>query len=233
MQKIPYGIFDSITPNDQVGVDMMARANMVDDYYDQYYFVVNQVYSGSYSPQLEYEYNGTIGLLSNSNNPVQLFKLLASLVSVKLNVYDLELFVSKYIYYRTGAICAIYINDGVLTPGAYWILDDPSYSILDSTTILAPDSVTVIQNLTWTIYNGGTFSSEFQTEITNLILRISRADIGNTVNFSSIVDPTLDGFILIGPTYPYNPKLLYGQCILYVGDTLFPLNIIGYKKIGT
>ncbi len=249
VQKLPYGVFlggtssntltevtlgvyelNESSDNTIVGNDMMARALMANDYYKEYFSVVDQVYSSSYSPQLEFEYNGTIGLLSASTYPDQLFALLATLPTYYLNTYDLELFVSRYIYYRLGTISAVYIDDNIEPLGAYWVLGVEGLSELDTTTILAPDSYSpVLQNITWLIFNAGSFTDEFEQEITDLILRISRADLGNIVNFTAVSDPTTDGFTLFGPTYPLDPRLLYNKCIQYIGDSAYPLNIIGYQ----
>lgn len=232
IQKLPLGVFTNGINDQLIGDERQAVANMLNDYYRDYFAVIDQVYSNEYSKSLEFEYNGTGGLLSNSTYPNQLFQLLATLSTVHLNTYDLELFVSKYIYYRTGVISAVYINDHISQLLEYWILNLVGRSELDMTTILAPESYQpVLANLKWTIYNSSTFDAAFQREITLLVLRISRADIGNHVFFSDIADPTLDGFQLIGPTYPLDPRLIYDKATQYIGDAAFPLNIIGYKKI--
>jgi hypothetical protein len=234
LQKIPKGVFTKGINDQLIGDERNAVATMINNYYQDYFFAVNQVYSNEYSPQLEYEYNGSVGLLSNSTYTNELFQLLARAATIKLNSYDLELFVSTYIYYRTGVISAVYIDDHVDKIGNYWILGETGHTELDQTTILAPDNYKpVIKNLKWTIYNSSTFDNAFKNEIRKLIIRMSRADIGNPVIFSNIVDPVDDGFELIGPTYPNDPRLIYNKCLQYIGDAAFPLNIIGYKKIIT
>lgn len=236
VQKIPKGIFTNINNSTIVGNDMAARALMADDYYQQYFDVINQVYSTTYSSQLEYQYNGTIGLLSNSFLPNELFHWFSSLGVYSLNAYNLELLISKYIYFRIGIECPVYINDHINNPSGFWSLDNSQLSLdgiyAPGLTRLAPDDFTpVLENLAWTIYNSASFTAEFQIEIQNLVNRISRADLGNPVTFSSIVDPTDDGFILIGPTYFGDPRLLDGKCILYTNSSNFPINIIGYERI--
>lgn len=240
-QKIPLGIFTDINANTIIGNDIQARADMINDYHVVYLSVVQQVYSAAYSKELELEYNGTVGLLSNSANPDALFLLLARLANVRLINYDLELFISQYIYYRLGAPAlgdgyAVYIDDNISNPSAYWNLGILGYTELDATppqTILAPPNFAeVLQNLKWEVFNASGFTPEFKQEITNLIVRVSRADLGNPVTFDNAVSPvdTLE-FDLIGPTYPFDPRLLYGRCIEYIGNNDYPLNIIGYKKI--
>lgn len=232
VQKIPLGIFTDISPVTLIGQIFGAKANMLSDYYQTYFNVQNQVYSNQYSPQLEYEYNGTIGLLSTSIYPEQLFQLLASLNIVALNTYDLELFISKYIYYRLGTASAVYIDDHVDFIDTFWHLDSVDLSILGVTTMLAPDSLTpILKDAAWTIYNSGAFTANFKQEIANLIIRVSRCDFGNPVTFSNIVNPVLDAFELIGPTYQNDPRLTFNKCLDYIGDAAYPLNIIGYRKI--
>ncbi len=232
IQKIPLGIFDDLTTYSLVGKIFAAKANMLDDYYKQYFYVQSQVYAESYSPQLEYEYNQTHGLLQNSFDVNGLFHLLSSSNIVALNTYDLELFITKYIYYRIGASCAVYINDNVKPISQFWILGSSTQSVLDSTTILAGDNDTpAIANLAWTIFNSSAtnFTTVFQDEITALILRMSRADIGNTVSFNTSLSPVIaGGFTAIGSTYPNDPRMLYGKCLVYLGDSNYPLNIYGY-----
>jgi hypothetical protein len=229
VQKIPKGIFNDITTETVVGQDFGARAAMIDDYYAQYFNVAEQVYSFAYSPQLEFEYNDTVGLLSNNYDTEGLFLWFSSLNTVALNSYDLELAISEYIWYRLGVSSPVYIDDNVFSVDGYWNLGVPGLTELDSTTILAPDGFSpAIYNLGWTIYNSSTFSDEFKQEITNLILRISRADIGNIVTFSNIVDPTTDGFTLIGFTYKNDPRTLFNKCTQFLGTNDYPLNIVAY-----
>jgi hypothetical protein len=273
VQKIPLGIFSGgIVPatfvngvrtntGTIIGNDFKARSQMMDDYYTQYFFTVNQVWSNAYSPALEFEYNGTVGLLSTSTYVNELFQLIATLPTVYLNVYDLELYISKYIYYRLGTVSAVYINDHVEDIELLWNLGIAGYTELGSTTVLGEGDTPVVSNLDWTVFNASAFTAQFKTEITNLIIRISRADIGNTVTFSNQVTPTSlpsvgewnlgiagyteldtttilgdtppapDTFILIGATYFSDPRLLYDKCLEYIGDSEFPLNVIGYQKI--
>lgn len=231
-QKFPHGVFTDFSINSIIGQIIVAISKMVDNYYVDYFKAQDTVYVTNYSQQLEYELNGTAGLLSSSTYPDQILQLLASLDTVYLNSYDLELFFSKYIYYRTGLSCAVYINDHVDVYNNYWELDIVGRSELDQTTILAPQAyVPAVKNLDWIIYNSASFSDDLKEEITNLIIRISRADIGNKVTFNPIVDPVNDDFTLFGPTYPLDPRLIYDKCLQYIGDDQFPLNIIGYKKI--
>ena len=244
VQKIPLGVFTAgiepayvdgngtiINPGTIVGNDMYARSRMVNDYYQQYYFVVNQVYASTYSPQLEYEYNGTVGLFTTSVYPVQLFHILTSAATVYLNSYDLELFVSKYIYYRLGTVSAVYIDDHVTLPGGYWNLGIVGSSEMGITTILAPEQIVpIVENLVWQIFNSSAWPEAFFVEIIALVTRMSRADIGNNFMFFNDAHPTAPNFTLIGPTYFADPRLLYNKCLEYIGDGACPLNIIGYQR---
>lgn len=230
VQKVAKGVFDTLEPTSVQGFIFSAISQMINDYYVEYYRVLNQVYSFEYSPQLEFEYNGTIGLLSDSVHPSNLFELFASLSTVRLTTYDLELCVSRYIYYRKGITCAVYLNE-FITGLDFWTLGIPGLTELDSTTILAPDEYrNSVKNLQWTIYNAADFSLTFQEEVTNFIVRISRADLGNLVTYSSIPDPIEDDFTFVGFTYPDDPRLLYERCLEFIGEENFPLNIVGYRK---
>ena len=231
-QKIPYGIFTDLSNLSIMGQILNSISNMLNGYYAEYFNTQNLVYATTYSAELELELNGTVGLITDSIHLDKVLGLLAALNTVYLNEYDLELFISKYIYYRLGTVSAVYIDDHVNKIDNYWILNQ---SLLGTSTILAPASYTpVVSNLDWTIFNSSLFTAEFEQEIKNLIIRVSRADIGNDVVFSPLVSPTLSptppGFTLIGATYPLDPRLIYDKCIEYVGDELFPLNIIGYRR---
>jgi len=230
-QGVPMGIFSQI--DGEIQGDILASlAKMFDDYYLQYLDTYSQVYSTEYTPQLEFEYNGTVGLLSNSVYPNSLFQLLAQMITVNLKVYDLELFLSKYIYYRLGTISAVFIDDGVEPPNDYWQIGIHGKSELGVTTKLAPPGFYgPIINLVWTIFNATDFTLEFQQELENLVIRISRADIGNTLIFNNNVHPNDESdFTLIGYTYPNDPRLLYDRCLEYIGDNVYPLNIVGYQR---
>jgi hypothetical protein len=228
-QKFPQGIFKGFGKDTIVGNIVAATGKMLDDFYSTYFAVTDSIYSAVYSPQAEFQYNGTVGLLSNSVYPDNLFLLLFRLKQVKLTSYWLELFISKYIYYRLGISTAVYIDDNLIPDSGYWILGKAGSTELSETTILAPASTpTVLENLVWTIYTPNAFSTEFQQEITLLVNRISRCDIGNQVTFKVGVTPVQDGFTLIGPTYENDPNTIYGKCLQFTGDFEFPLNIIGY-----
>lgn len=228
IQKVPLGVFDDFTVNTPQYALFSAYGDMLTEYYKNYFTIINNAYSSTYSQEAEYTYNDTKGLLSTSTYSDKVIQLLAASDIVHLNSFDLELFISKYIYYRLGLSCAVYLNDHVLPPGNYWILGQ---STLGNDTYLAPDGIEpVVTNLDWIIYNSSTFSNEFKNEVTNLIIRISRADIGNSVGFNNITNPIDDNFTLIGPTYLLDKRLEYDRCTQYVGDDLFPLNVIGYQK---
>ena len=227
-QCFPKGVFKGFGKDTIVGNIVNATAGLLNDYYGIYFAVLDEVYSTAYSSSAEYQYNGTVGLLSNSFNPNGLFLLLFRLKQVKLTSYRLELFISQYVYYRMGISCPVYINDGINSIADYWV---ENQSALNINTKLAPAQyIQAITNLEWTIYNSSSFTAEFQQELTLLINRISRCDLGNPVTFSAVVNPVTDGFILIGPSYEYDPNTIYGKCIQFTGDDAFPLNIIAYIK---
>lgn len=247
-QKIPKGIFTDIrstqvNPNtnetiigSEIGMILKAKAMMADDYYSSFFNVQNQVFSSSYSQELEYEYNNTVGLLSDSVYINDLFHLFSSIGIYGLNAYDLELLISQYIYFRLGTSSAVYIVNDSSPVQQYWLLGIQGFTELgsngtDGTAILAPDDYDpVLENITWYIYNSGSFTDEFKAEVTAMILRVSRTDIGNVVNFSTIANPVDDGFTAIGPTYKTDPRAIYGKCLQYIDKSNYPLNILGYVK---
>lgn len=233
VQAIPQGVFTTFAIETPQYAHFKAVAEMMDEFYQAFFFAQNQVFSLDYSQELEYEYNGTRGILSTSLYINNLFYWFSSLNTVAQNTYDLELAVSQYIYYRIGISCPVYINDHIDSPIGYWNLGVKFKSELDHTAILAPNSYNpFLQDLQWIIYNSGSFTDNFKSEIIYLIQqRLSRADIGNPVTFSSVVDPVDDDFELIGYTYPLDPRLLYLKCIQYNGINQYPLNITGYKKV--
>lgn len=234
-EKIPLGVFSDISSNSIIGQIVAAKAKMIDDYYQSFFFAQNQVYSTDYSQQLEFEYNGTSGLLSNSIYPNDLFHLFSTMLTYGLNAYDLELFISQYIYFRIGHVCAAYVTNDPSPIEQYWIIGILGFTQFDQTipqTVIAPDSFAPqLTNLEWTIFNSTVLTTNFKTELENLINRIARADIGNIIGYVADANPGISsGFTLIGPTYRDDPRLITGKCLEYTGQDAFPLNIIGYKK---
>lgn len=232
VQKIPKGIFTDFNPsNTIIGADLNARAKMIDDYYSDYFNVVNEVYSNAYSPQLEYEYNGTVGLLSSGTSDIiSLFRLLGSASSYSLTVYSIELFLSKYINYRLGLISAVYIGDNLYNPTDYWLLGDQVLSVLGVTTRLAPAGFGQISDFVYNFYNASSFTDSFKQELSNLIQRMGRADIGFQVIYFDDIHPPSLHFTYEYGTYPTDPRLAYGRCIEFQGNSAFPLDIYGYTN---
>lgn len=229
VQKIPKGIFTSFDPQTSIiGADVFARASMADDYYDVYNNVANQVFSTIYSSELEFEFNGTVGLLSNSVYIPELFQLLSALATVKLTIYDLELFFSKYINFRLGLVSAVYIDDHLIDPAFYWVL---GVSTLGDDTILAPEDYDRPRPLNWNIYNASSFTIEFKEELQLLVNRISRADIGNIITYYNDVHPPADEFDNLGGTYPNDYRLVYGRCLEYQGIAAYPVDVVGYLNL--
>lgn len=242
IQKIPKGIFTHFEPEDSHTAWVKAKSGLVDDYYKYYFSVKKQVFSSEYSQELEFEYNGTGGLLSDSYDLKGLFHLFSSLPTYGLNAYDLELLITKYIFFRTSQECPVYVVNDASPLEPYWILGVEGYTQFDQTppqTVLAPENYNpVLQNVQWVIYNASGLSNTFREELTKFIKNVSRSDIGNIVTFSNlqVLD---DGFSFIGPTYKGDPRLVYGKCLQYIGQQppggqyIFPANILGYKKNST
>lgn len=228
-QKLPKGVFKDLTENSVIGKIISAISQMYGDYYKNYFNLKDKLLGTNYSPELEYEYNYTQGLLSTSAYPNELFKLLIQTKQYAVNVYQIELYLSKYIYYRLNISCAIYISDGFNVIIPYWMLSSPTNSQLNVSTKLAPSGYQQSSNIKYYIYNSNTFTNDFRNEIINLIERVTRVDIGFDIIFETI-DPIDDNFTLIGPTYLTDPRTINNRCIKYIGDNDYPLNVIGYTK---
>lgn len=228
-QKLPKNIFKNINNDSLIGKVINTVGDMYNDYYKQYLAVKNQILSTEYSQNLEYEYNFTQGLLSNSVHSNELFQLLVQAKQYPINVYSIEVFISKYIYYRLGISCAIYINDSFSTVNPYWMLNSITNSQLNVSTKLAPSGYQQTSNIKYNIYNSNSFNDNFKIEISKLIERMTRVDIGFDLIFQDI-DPIDDGFILVGATYLTDPRTINNRCIKYMGINTYPLDIIGYTK---
>ena len=226
--KFPKGVFADLSQTSIIGAIIYATSKLVDDWYVKYQTVKQQIFSNQYSQDLEYELNSTKGLLSNSVYPTETMRLLNSLPTYQLNTYDMELFVSQYIWYRLGKSCAIYIDDFIVNPANCWILGSEQYSILDSTTILQDEKNIVKTKIVWYIFNSSTFTEQFKSEIQQLVLNISRCDLKNEIIFDNNLTPLLTQYDYIGYTYKNDPRMLYGKCIQFTGQQHYPLNIIGY-----
>jgi len=235
IQKLPHGVFDGTSDDTLIGNIATAYAKMLNEYYNQYFYTISQVFGTSYSSNLEFEYNGTSGLLSNSLYPQELFLLFAQNKQYRLNIYDLELFISQYIYFRIGLVdgitsYAVHIEDGVVFGDGQWILNDIDNSILGHSTILGSGNSGKQQNIVWTIYGIYT-KTDIQQEVINMINRMSRADIGNEIAFSIHNYPTEESvpkFITSVLTFKTDLRTNANRCIAYTGLQNYPLNVIGY-----
>ena len=135
VQKIPKGVFEEVSPatfkpdgtidniGDPQGWDFKARSELLDDYYNNAYLpLYDNLYSKILTSDLIYEYTSNTNFTSNvttstlpqpafnSVYPNELAMLMASVFSVGLNQYDLSLFVSRYIWYRTGIQATVLLN---------------------------------------------------------------------------------------------------------------------------
>jgi hypothetical protein len=156
--------------------------------------------------------------------------LLNRLCNLKLNTYELEVFLSRYCYYRWGQQVIVYINDGIVAPeDEFWVLNKSSFGIGTNPdpkdpTVLSPNTYTpVVQSLEWNIYNGD-FQQSQKQEIINLINNISRADIGNSIIF----DPVKYNFTPLGYVYQGSPLTLNNIAIKAIPPQ-YPYDIFGYK----
>lgn len=237
--KFPKGVFANLSQTSNIGAIIYATSKLVDDWYLKYQLVKQQIFSNEYSQDLEYELNSTKGLLSNSIYPTETMRLLNSLSTYQLNTYDMELFVSQYIWYRKGISSAIYIDDFTVNPDKCWILNNHIQSILceqtqeippeyTGTTILQDENKLVKTKIVWYIFNSSTFTEPFKKEIQQLIFNISRCDLENVVIFDIQETPPLVDYDYVGYTYKNDPRMLYGKCIQFTGQQNYPLNIVGY-----
>lgn len=199
--------------------------------FDTLYQDVNKIYqllfptSGNLSPDYssinkdglenwELSLNNTRGLLSNipssptDVNPyynIILNMLYSLLINNTGNKYDIEFFISKYLYYRSNKTISsyVYIKEVVNVLPPFWVL---GISLLGVDTILAP-SGPVIYNLTiYVIPQSGTLSEDLENEIINLARRL----IPIAYSYSVIFDKTLSDLGLtvnLGQTWKFDPRL--------------------------
>jgi hypothetical protein len=239
--KFPKGVFKDLSQTSIIGAVIYATSKLVDDWYQKYQEMKQQLFSNQYNQDLEYELNSTKGLLSDSVYSTQVMRLLNSLSTYQLNTYDMELFVSQYIWYRLGVSSAVYIDDFTINPDKCWILGSQIQSILcekiqetppeyTGTTILQDENKLVKTKILWYIFNSSTFTEQFKKEIQQLIFNISRCDLENVVEFYTQETPPLVDYDYVGYTYKNDPRMLYGKCIQFTGQQNYPLNIVGYLK---
>lgn len=218
-----YDSIGGIQPN---YTDNQATAFVVGQLYQTMYEIFSQIYPNqSYTSNWEFALNGTNNLISNSPNATQIIALLAQMwTQTSLSVFNLELFLTTYIYLRTGISVTVYIDDNSVNFAEYWILGT---STLGNDTYLAP-SVPGYVSVAITIFNN-TLGTPFENELNALIERLMRADvITYTVNYTNI-SPTAPPYNLTyaSYTYEFDPRLLYTKALTYIGGTA-PFNLTGY-----
>ncbi len=212
----PQGVYtqNQITYNDQgntiVGndyADVTATATVFSDLYGDVGTIYQNLLPSGGSIDWELTLNNTDGLLSyQTYSDIILSMLYSLLVNNTGNKFDVEFFLSKYIWYRTNATvqCWVYIQEVTALNYFFWILGS---SDLGVDTYLNATALTPYQvGIYFIPESPGVISASLQLELTNLVTRILPYGYTYETNFNS----TLDDLGLtqsIGQTYKSDPRL--------------------------
>ena len=193
-------------------VDSFSTATAFSSLYQDLSTVYANTLPSGGSPDWELTLNNTVGLLSNTpvsnvNNPyynIILDMLYSLLVNNTGNKFDVSLFLSKYIYYRTNKAvgCAVAIVEATVILPAIWILGS---SRLGIDTVLG-DVIPIYQVNVYFIPQTGIISQDLQNELTNLVPRL----LPEGYNYLTYFNATLTSIGMtssIGQTWKYDPRL--------------------------
>lgn len=220
-----YDEFGNVQP---MYTDNGASAYIFAQLYTTMYNIFGQIYAnGGYTANWEYALNGTNNLFSNLPAARQLLALLRQAwVQTALNVFDMELFLTKYIFFRTGISTLVYIDDQTVNFVGYWILGSSSLGV---NTILAPN-LSANPNCNIIIFND-TFTINVQAEIEALIYRYMRADATVSIQFVAAADIPAYGLVEVPEhyTYQFDARLIYSKALQYTNG-IYPFDLIGYTK---
>ena len=233
-----------VYPNTAIYADNMAISNVLEDASVIIQSIFNNAYPGytEYNQQWEYVFNGTYSLFTNSLNPPKLIELLNRIsTQTSLNVYDLSIFISKYLYYRqpmtnNPITFPVSLDDGTRQYPGFWHLGSDVDSELNVTTKLydnTPD-IGIAWNLKYYIFNLPLDISLRQLlidEISIVINNISRADMSHEL--TTYTDSPLEhGFDYPFYTYKLDPKIsLEYKALEFIGSESYPFNIKCYLSI--
>lgn len=247
-----------ITANDYV--DVNSTANVFSNLYSDIKTVYDNLLPSGGSVDWELTLNNTRGILSNQPySDIILSMLYSLLVNNSGNKYDVEFFLSKYIWYRSNKTipCYVYIREVTADNYLFWILGT---SLLGSSTFLNNASFTPYQVGVYFIPQVfGGIPASLQSELTNLVPRIlpygytyftffnkTLADLGLTEYISQTYkfDPRLGDFALkfvdtnvnqaSAYVNPFGPSNLVSLAMFPISGTNFMArNSYSYTIIGT
>lgn len=229
MQELPENVY-CLDRYDNQGnqlpmyTDNISSAQIVEELYNKIYQVFQQIYpENQYTPYWEFALNGTTNLFSNLQYATDLLRLLNNInTEVAMTVWDLEYFLTRYIFYRTGVSTLVYINDYSVELSDYWIL---GISKLGVNTKLAPAN---LENSDIQIVIFNSLTAQVQYEVNLLIQRLLRPDISYSIIFTND-NPTTYDLVTVNYTYKFDPRLIYNKALKFL-DNNYPFNLIGYTR---
>lgn len=196
---------DLFTANDYI--DNTSNSTVFSNLYNDISLVYQNTLPSGGNINWELTLNKTSGLISNQPYTDEILEMLYSLLVMNTgNKYDVEYFLSKYIWYRSNETipCYVYIQEVTAANFLFWILGT---SLLGSNTFLNGQSLTPYQVAVYFIpQNFTTIPVNLQQELTNLVPRI--LPYGYT--YFTFFDKSLSDLGLtqnLGQTYKSDPRL--------------------------
>ncbi len=187
--------------------DVSATSTVFNNLYNDINTVYQNLLPSGANVDWELTLNNTDGLLSYQTYSNIILEMLYSLlVNNTGNKFDVSLFLSKYIWYRTNKTvqCWVYIKEVTSVNYFFWILGD---SYLGVDTYLNSTSLTPYQvGIYFIPVSPEVISPSLELELTNLVTRI--LPYGYT--YSTFFNQTLTDLGLtqnIGQTYKSDPRL--------------------------
>lgn len=202
-------------------LDNQAVADIFDSLYKNLQIEANQIY-----PESTTDYTDWINMLFSEvyinteqgqiNQVLQLLRNLQILAS--MNPFDIAQAITSYIYYRTGFVIYVFIQEEKVNFDKAWILGT-NRSILGINTYLSDGKINA--NLIIHVFDTQQQLSDlFRIELENFISKISRAYFGYTIDY----DKTPEDFNLnydIGMTYKGDQRIIYSYCLAYNSNAFY------------
>lgn len=217
-QELPSSYNNSIDPNSGNYLDNIASVKLLAEMYKVIYTMASMQYpSFGYTTNWEFALNSSNNLFLLATYPSAALNLLYQVpYQTGITRYDLTLFIAKFCYYWLGQSVVVYIDSDIniivyiAEPSITWTLGDAELSLLGIST-----------------YLGNSQYDLFGFLLTRFILRYFPVHIKWTLTFSE-TNP-LD--ILNDVGYTYYGDLRAIKAMKYLGDQVYPFNIIGYTVI--
>lgn len=148
--------------------------------------------------------------------------------SSSLSAFDVAKSITSYIFFRGGYNLYVYINESKINFSFVWLLGEPTRSDLGATTKLSEEN-TRKNTFEIIIYDpNAVIDTELKKEIFIFIKRISPANCYPIVFYKNI-SVEEDKFILLGMSYPSDPRLAWSYCLCYDQNAFY--NVLGAKNI--